>query len=624
MSNENDLKKVEQESSEPKKKKQQIIYGLGEINTSVLEAHGLTKSENDSALTLAIRQATGDTKNNKKIVTPRLGFTEEPISSNQYAGVYKFKKRLTPDPVLKMMRTENHLIASILRARGNHLSSLAKLKKDRFDVGIEVDIRSEFKDLISPDRMVKVQDRIEKIKKILVNCGKTEGLPETEKMSLSEFFYLQTIDGLSLGRFSTEIVYDEGDNGDPNVLSDRAKKFNRFRPLDAGTIYKTVKKGEGAAGLRQSGIRLLEQLTGNKINGRAFEEDQYAYVQVIDGAPRQAFTYDECLVHNLFPSNDVDHNGYPVTPIDTCLNSATTHLSIDAYNKLYFQNGRASKGILVVKSEEIDQNTINGLKQEFMASINNVGNAFRVPVFGVGPEDQVDWLPVTSSAGDGEFQFLYDAVARNILSTFSMSPDELPGYGHLSRGSNQQSLSESSNEFKLTAARDTGLRPLIMQFQSFLNDKLFKIIDPELSQLCIISISGVDQESKEQEAVRLQQEMPIHMTYDDVLSEVDKEELGSRLAGSVPFNERWAVIADKYLNVGDIITELIKSPSAIVDPLLRYKRDPFYVQNLQLLIQINPSAVKAYYATKPYAMDLLKMMIQDYLEEDIDGSGANS
>jgi intein/homing endonuclease len=1040
-------------SEEKEKTKKNIIFGAGEIDAAVLEANNLVKNEGEGALTFAIKNAMGSAKKNR---APRIGFTEDPIGTDHYAGVYKVKKKLLPDSVLKLVRVQNHLVASILRARANTMSMFGHIKKDRFDIGIEVSIKPEFEEHIRPDQMVKIRDRIEKFKKIIINCGHTDGLPEDEKMTLSEFLYLQTLDGLSLGRFATEIVYEDNDNGISSDLKDRAKKFHRFRPVDAGTIYKTVKKGEAAHGLRETGIKLLEQVTGKKINGVAFEKDEYAYVQVIEGMPKQAFAPDELIVHNLYPSNDIDHNGYPTTPIDTCISSITTHISIDAYNKLYFQNGRAAKGILVIKSEELDQNTLNQLKQDFMASINNVGNSFRVPVFGVGKEDEIGWTPMVSSAGDGEFQFLYDAVARNILSTFSMSPDELPGYGHLSRGTNAQTLSEcfdidspflsslgyktarqilgekteaplmvwtgkkwqegrvfktgtkqlaqtvttsgltvrtspdhrflalgedgspawvhqsdlkegdyvlvnaqpikghedflpsfngkkitkellevlgwmtgdgsliaprfraggkivlfyhhdkeadvqqrhlniltsfgvnakednkpvsqeeqekikgrygfknvaelrrritiydtdfvrfllengfetslngksipeflhlipaeykaaflrglfsadghatttgqiiltiqedhlrnevrgllyelgirsngykgvkrdnsrsdnlsgtqdfshkisvrdtekywemigfvqehknsrrkekkwlldelphstvnllcstikesegfklldkaerdrltaaikgtinlslntikkyaakadvilpewiseynvekiesaiildescemvdvevfddehafilngfvvhnSSNEFKLTAARDTGLRPLILQFQSFLNEKLFQIIDPELAQLCTIKLSGLDAQSRDQETNRLQQAMPIHMDYDQVLTDVEKKPVGERMAGKVPFNEHWQIIADKYIDVAEIMAEFMKSPAALADPLLKYKRDPFWIQNMQILMQINPAAVKAYYATKPYAIEILKMMIEDYLEED--------
>lgn len=611
MSEDNKPQIKVEEKNEPKKKSQ-VFFGVGEINPNLLEANNLIKSEDGNGLTYAIKQAMGSaTKKN----VPRIAFTEQPMDTDTYAGVFKTKRKLLPDSILKLIRTQNHLIASILRARANTISMFGHIKSDRFDIGVSVNIKPEFESYIKPDQMVKIRNRIERFKKILINCGYTDGLKENEKMSLSEFFYLQTTDGISLGRFATEIIYDHSQGNKDDI----SMKFHRFRPVDVGTIYKTVKKGESAANLRQSGIKLLEMMTSQKIKREAFEADEYSYVQVIDGIPKQAFSSEELIVYNLYPSNDIDHNGYPVTPIETAINAITTHLSIDAYNKLYFQNGRAAKGMLVIRSEEIDQNTINILKQEFMASINNVGNAFRVPIFGIGKEDDVNWMPMVSSAGDGEFAFLYDAVARNILSSFSISPDELPGFGHLSRGTNSQALSESSNEFKLTAARDTGLRPLILAFQSFLNEKLFPIIDSELAQICTIQLSGLDAQSREQESIRLQQDMPIHMDYDQVLSDVDKQPIGERMAGKVPFNERYQVIVDKYIQVSDVISHYIGDPTALIDPTLRYKRDAFWVQMMQLLMQTNPAAAKAYFATRPYSMDALKMMIEDQLEEDEEG-----
>src|SRR5690606_15671732 len=102
-------------------------------------------------------------------------------------------------------------------------------------------------------------------------------------------------------------------------------------------------------------MKMLEYLTGDKVIVNQVESDNYPWVQVIDGNPKQAFTSDEMVVYNLYPSIDVEHNGYPVTPIDTVMTSITTHMSIEVYSKLYFQNGRAARGILVINSDEIDQ-----------------------------------------------------------------------------------------------------------------------------------------------------------------------------------------------------------------------------------------------------------------------------
>src|SRR5690606_2526448 len=98
---------------------------------------------------------------------------------------------------------------------------------------------------------------------------------------------------------------------------------------------------------------------------KVFETDHYDWVQVVDGQPRQAFTSKEMLVFNLYSSTDIEHNGYPVSPLDTVASSVTTHISIDVYKKLFFQNGRAAKGMLLIQSDEIDQPTLEDIKQQF-------------------------------------------------------------------------------------------------------------------------------------------------------------------------------------------------------------------------------------------------------------------
>ena len=573
-----------------------------EIQNSMNEAI-LKNSGNSYQVTDLIKNAMGSA--NKKNA-PRLAFTQQPTAMDNYAGIFKLKKGLIPDSVIKQVRVQNHLIAGILRARGNHLSMFGHARKDRFDIGIECDIKPELKDLIEPEQMVIIQQRINEFLKILINCGHTDGLLEEDKMTLSEFLDISTRNGLSFGRFATEIIYTDDNN----------EKFNRFRPVDAGTIMKAVRNGEAAQGLRTSSIKLLEQMTGVKIDINALKKDRYSWIQYIDGTPRQAFTPEEMLVYNLYPSSDIEHNGYPVTPLDTVITSVTTHTSIEIYNKLYFQNGRAARGMLVIQSDEIDNSTIEDIKQQYNASINNVTNSFRTPIFGVGTKDNVNWVSTQPTKKDGEFQYLFDQTTRNILMAFGMSPDELPGFGHLSRATSQQSMSESSNEYKMTAARDIGLRPLILKIQDFFNNSIFPLIDEELSQLCYIALAGFDSETKEQESQRLARDMGLHYDYDEVMSEVDKQPIGAGLGGKIPFNESYQNLAGAFVDQGRLIAEFTESAAANVDILLRYKRDQFWSANLQIVAQYNPEAVRAYFATRSDAMDVLKDYLNDYLEEN--------
>jgi hypothetical protein len=595
-------------NNNPEKPIKKTLFTISnEINSELMKSYMENSEDGGKSLADLIGANSGSSKTVNRTTKPRMAFTEDPVRTDNYFGLFKNKKRLLPDWTIKRIRQEDHLVASILRARGNTMSMFARLRKDRFDIGIEGNIKTEYDDIISPEQRIKIQERISKALNLLMNCGKNEGVANEDRMLLSEYFYTSTINGLSFGRFATEVIYEEDDSGN--------KAFHRFRPVDAGTIMKAVKKGEHADSVRISSIKLLEEANGSKIDRDSALAGIYSWIQVIDNTPRQAFTQEEMLICNLFPSTDVEHNGYPLTPLDTIMQAVTTHISIETYNRLYFANGRATKGILIIKSDDIDQATIEGIKQQFNASINSVGNSFRTPIFGVSSEDDVQWLPMNMQKKDGEFQFLYDSVARNILSAFNMSPDELPGYGHLSKGTNQQSLSESSNEYKLIAARDTGIRPLILKFQDFINEKLFPLIDPELAEICILTLSGLDADTRQNEALRLQQDMPIHMSMDEVLTYVDKKIEGPHLAGEVNFNERYQVIVDKYIEVSNVIGHKI-DPAYMVDPLLKYRRDGFWFQQLQLLQQLNPQALQAYYAYKPNQIELLKMLELDMLEED--------
>jgi hypothetical protein len=606
--------------SRPTKKKKDSPKALFDAADSAIEA--LQKSEKKDlssttgALQFVIDQATGNADKN----APRLAFTEQPNQPDNYAGFYKSKKQLLPDSLLKQIRITDHLVAAILRARGNMMALFGHLRRDRFDIGLEIGIRPEILKVLTPNQYTKVKTRMKRFEQQLLNCGETEGIENQDQMTLATYLNVQTNNGLTFGRFATEVIYDrEKKNPDGSF------PFHRFRPVDTATIRRAIRKQDQHASegdsLRKQAIQALETITGVKmeIDPAKVNEDKYAWVQVIDEQPRQAFTHDEMLVYNLYESTDVEHNGYPVSPLDTVVNAVTTHISIDAYEKLYFQNGRASKGMLVIKSDEVDESVLNTIKGQFNASINSVSNSFRTPIFGIGQNDDVQWLPFNDEGlHDSAFQYLYDQMARNILSAFNMSPDELPGYAHLSKGTNSQTLSESNNEFKLTASRDTGLRPLVLSFQTFFNQRLFPIMDPLLAKICTVTFAGLDAQSKEQESTRLQQDSALHYTYDELLHEVGKDTVGETVGGKFPFSERFQLILDKYVDVGEIRSRFFGTPASALDPLLKYKRDPFALQNMQLLAQANPAALQAYYAPRPFAIDFLKMEVKDMLEDDED------
>jgi hypothetical protein len=143
----------------------------------------------------------------------------------------------------------------------------------------------------------------------------------------------------------------------------------------------------------------------------------------------------------------------------------------------------------------------------------------------------------------------------------------------------------SSNEYQLIAARDTGLRPLIGHFQTFINEKILPLLDPTLAKLVTFKFYGLDSDSAEKESTRLQEDMPLHGTYDEMLERVEKDPIGREWGGEFPFNASYQQILFQHFTVGQIKAHFFGDEKAAQDPSLAYIRDPMWFQWQQMQAQ---------------------------------------
>lgn len=535
-----------------------------------------------------------DLKNGKEI--QQLAFDQDPTRLNYLQSLWIPKPtHVLPDHILKQIAMRDSLVAAILNTRSSQISAFGRELQDRFATGFRIEPRSGIMEDATNQQKEILQKKIEETGKILSTCGSVQGVPYDERMSMSTFLGLQTYSALTFGRFATEILYTREPDG--------GRKFHSFRPRDASTMYPAAPKKDAVAAIREQAIHLMEKMrdpSEPKLRPEKFENDEYAYVQVLNGKPVQGFTPDEMVIHTIYPSLDIEMRGFPVTPIDTVVDGVATHMNITMHNKLYFQSGRAARGMIVIKSSDVDQGTVAQIRQHFNASINSVSNAWRVPVFGVDPEEAIEWQPFDMAGGrDMEFQYLSDQNAREICSAFQISPEELPGYQHLSRGTNSQALSESSNEYKLEAARDVGIRPLLNQFQDFLNDHILPLIDPMVAQLCTLKLYGLDADTEEKEDTGITTRMPIDLTLDEILERKEKDPIGQEWGGRFIFNPSWQAVLDKYIPVGEIVEHFFGRQGASQQEDLQYIRDPFWFNFQQLKMQADQLQAQAQQAQQP-------------------------
>lgn len=573
-----------------KRRKSGITFGLGygeeamheHLAKSVLEVRmgGKAEEQFPSYAKSILNQLNGPEDQ-----IHRLAFEEDPSQNNSYAGVYKAKLKLIPDTILKRIAIQDSLVATIVRARQNQLSAFGRSRATRFSNGFIIQPDTGVNEKLDVQGKRKLQDQIDRAAALISTCGHTNGLAEDHQATFSEYLSLSCRSAIVCGRVATEVVWKDDPAGGIDERGRPRRTFHHFVATDAGTIYKATPTNEQAQqSVRETAYQLLCTLTGKELERERYEQDEYAWVQVIDGTPKQVFTTDEMKVYNFFSVPDVELQGYPVTPLDTVIAAVTTHINITTHNKLYFQSGRASRGMLVIESDDVNPQIVHNIKQQFNASINNVNNAWRMPVFGCATGEKITWQPIDSGAGrDAEFQYLTDMNAREILSAFMMSPDELPGWAYLSRGTNNQALSEGNNEYKLEAARDLGIRPLLAFFEDFINSHLLPLVDPDLAKKAKVRLAGLDADNAEKEAVRTTQDMAIWMTMDDVMERVEKDPIGKEFCGSIPMNAGYLAILDKYMTVGQILERFCGVANAAKDPTLNYRRDPFWFNQVQMM-----------------------------------------
>jgi len=550
------------------KKRQSIVAELGDFSKSEEEI----KIEGTEPPTLV--KSILNVLNGPKDSVERLAFESDPTTVNQFHSVYKQKMRLIPDSLLKRIAIQDDLVAAILQARQNQVSTFGRPRPDRFSEGYIIEPKTGVIDKLTDEQKQELDKRIDQAIARFETCGDTRGWSDNDAMTLAQWLSMSARNALCVGRIATEIIWV--------MNADGTKRFHSFRPIDAGTIYRATPQKSAQESIRKQAFYLLQSIKNKKLIPEKFNNDEYSWIQVIDGKPEQVFTSEECVVSNFYAVPDVELDGYPVTPLDTIISAVTTHINITSHNKLYFQSGRAARGMLIITSDDASEHVIQRIRQQFNASINNVNNSWRMPVFGIAQGDTVDWKPIDNSNRDMEFQYLMDMNARVILSAFQMSPDELPGWSYLSRGTNNQSLSESNNEYKLEAARDLGIRPLLQKFEDFINSVIFPLIDPQLAKLCRFKLMGMDAETAEKESVRLQQDLAVHMTYNQVLEKVEKKPISVEMGGDFPLNPQYQEILDKLYTVDEQKQYFC---GAKPNPDLAYYRDDFWFKFQDMKMQ---------------------------------------
>lgn len=429
----------------------------------------------------------------------------------QLLDTMKYKERpmmLTYD-VLRAMSERNPIVASIINTRVNQIAAFSAPPKSPYDIGFRIHLRD---DKLEPSKSDEA--RIKELT-FMVEETAISQVPGEERDSLDSFLRKITRDTLTYDQMAFEIINGKG--GFPVA----------FLGIDASTIrlastarfFKDIR-----GGLMQPPRVDLAMGTRQK---EEIKPEDIRYVQVLDGKVVTTYTCQELGFGIRNPRSSIKQNGYGVSELEILVNTVTAHLWAEEYNRRFFSQGSAPKGIIHFEGN-ISQEQLNAFRRQWHAQVMGVFNAWRTPI--VAAPAKLQYTNLQMSNKQMEFANWIDYLIKICCAVYLIDPSEI---GFELRGGAQPGQTpafESHQESRQKMSKDRGLRPLMKFIQHEINRNIIYRIDDGKYEFEFI---GLDTKTEEQLQEMRIKEVTNFKTIDEVRAEYDLEPLGHDRGGDV-------------------------------------------------------------------------------------------
>ena len=390
----------------------------------------------------------------------------DPLQFSANLG-YKDKMfSLTYTTLRRMSKTP--IINSIIKTRKNQIADFAEPQADRYNTGFVIRKKS---------KMGVEQKMSEKDKKIanaitdfIMNCG---GEASWTNDDFDTFIRKIVEDSLIFDQMTFECVRN------------RRGKLEYFVATDASTFrmaesaFRTDYDNDFFHRLG-SGVYADEtlQALNKKVNGYYPQ-----YVQVYQSAiVNEFYPWELCFgVRN--PSTWINSNGYGCSELEDLINIVTALLWGDEYNRRFFSQGSAPKGLLRIKSG-MNEKALQQFKQQWQAMISGVMQSWKTPVV----EADVDWIDLQKSNRDMEYNSWMEYLIKLACAIYNIDPTEI-GWD-ISRSQGNSGLFESSNKERLQHSKDKGLYPILKFIQRKINKYIVEQINPDF-EFVFMGLNGM-------------------------------------------------------------------------------------------------------------------------------------
>jgi len=449
-------------------------------------------------------------------VGPPKALTWDPMSLTYSLGYKDRRTNLTYD-ILRQVVGSLSILSAIVNTRVNQVATFASPYRRTRNIGFEIKHKDRDHKLSSSEKRFIVE-----LEYFISACGKPEKNKYTSKPrdNFEQFTRKVIRDRMAYDQMTFEIVPDR-----------RGTPFE-FVAVDASTIRIAADpKAETFRNTRQEKRELkdfLENYTGSAlaypvVNAPA-KKGKASYVQVWQGSIIRAFKYSELGFCIANPRTDIRANGYGYSEIEQLINVITSQLWAEEYNKNFFKQGAAPKGLLNIRGDNIAPEQLEAFKRQWVANVAGVENSWKTPIL---QSEEVQYLNMQTSNLDMEYSRWLEYLIKIICAVFLIAPEEIGFY--LSPGGMQQPNFDSNNEWKLKASKDRGLRPLLRFYADCLNRHIISKLDDNF----YIDFVGLD-ELTEKERIELRnQQVQYFRTVNEIRAD---EDLGPIEDGDIILN----------------------------------------------------------------------------------------
>lgn len=433
----------------------------------------------------------------KPVVDNSKAILIDPLQFNSMLG-YKDKPFVLSYQTLYRM-SKTPIISAIIKTRKNQIADFAEPQADRYNTGFV--IRKKPVDGIE-QKMTKRDEKIaNSITDFIINCG---GNSSWINDDFDTFIRKIVEDSLVYDQMTFECVRNRRGQLESFIATDAST----FRIADTAfdEDFKNKFFDNRGAGLF---------LNNNIYNSRKMENG-YApqYVQVYQNSVINEFYPWELCFGVRNPNTSIYSNGYGCSEMEELINIITSMLWGDEYNRRFFSQGSAPKGLLRVKGG-MNEQALQQFRQQWQAMISGVMQSWKTPVV----DADVDWIDLQKNNRDMEYSSWMEYLIKQACAIYSIDPSEI-GWD-ISRSGGNSGLFEGSQAERLQHSKDKGLYPMLKFIQRKINKYIVSQINPEF-EFVFMGLNGM---TVEQELEHDLKKLNSFMTINEIRRKYDLPEI---------------------------------------------------------------------------------------------------